>query len=499
MSATRLPFGIILFALAVALFICSLKARKSPKAMGKPVSTMIGSLITPVLGNMIIILSSNYYLSLFGCYAYYIGMDFVMLALIRFTAAYCHLKWNSRLRQLAQLVLILDIISLALNPIFGHAFTVEAIIVEGRDYYRLIPFVGQTIHRVLDYGILAISILIFIVKLIDSPKIESERYSVILLTMLLTTVWESAYIFSRAPVDRAMVGFGVFGLLIYFLSLHYRPLRLLDSILAQMVSQLPEAMFFFDSSGQCFWANEPGIKLAELDGYNFEPAYLKLRSMFGSEFNINDSDRHTVYSNESKKGYVLQRQVVKDAKGRLIGSFLSVRDNTEEQDALREEIYKATHDALTQLHNRAGYNFLLTTLDLSKIYLLVIDVDSFKNINDTYGHEVGDLVLQKVARAIKSNFRTDDYVCRIGGDEFVVLIANATESQKKTITSRVTRINKDLADTSDKLPAISVSVGAVMGSEGVEAKELFEKADRALYERKRNGKNGITFSPTTAY
>ena len=67
MSVTRLPFGIILFGLAVALFICGLKAFKSPKALGKPVSEMIGSLITPVLGNMIIILSSNRLLSFFGC------------------------------------------------------------------------------------------------------------------------------------------------------------------------------------------------------------------------------------------------------------------------------------------------------------------------------------------------------------------------------------------------------------------------------------------------
>ena len=314
------------------------------------------------------------------------------------------------------------------------------------------------------------------------------------MTMVFTTIWESAYIFSRAPVDRAMVGFGVFGLLIYYLALHYRPLRLLDRILAQMASNLPEALFFFDSSGQCIWANNPGIKLAELDGYNFDPAYLKLREMFGSDFNISDSERHSVYSTETKKGYVLQRQLVNDDKGRLIGSFLSVRDNTEEQEALRKEIYKATHDSLTSLHNRAGYNFLLSTLDLSNTYLLVIDVDSFKSINDNYGHEVGDKVLQKVAKTIKGNFRSNDYVCRIGGDEFVVFIANTDDDQRQIIIDRVAQINAELADSSDSLPPVSVSVGAVMGSEDTDAKELFERADRALYERKRNGKNGITFS-----
>lgn len=495
MKSIRLPFGIMLFVLAIALVICSVKARKSKKVLGRPVSHMISALVPPVVGNMIIILSSNQILSRIGCYIYFLGMDFVMLALIEFTNEYCRLSGKGRkLWRIGEALLAIDFIQLCLNPIFKHAFTTEAIIVEGRDYFRLIPLAGQTFHRVVDYGILAIAIIIFLVKLLDSPKIESERYSVILLTMVFTTIWESAYIFSRAPVDRAMVGFGVFGLLIYYLALHYRPLRLLDRILAQMASNLPEALFFFDSFGQCIWANNPGIKLAELDGYNFEPAYLKLREMFGSDFNISDSERHSVYSTETKKGYVLQRQLVNDDKGRLIGSFLSVRDNTEEQEALRKEIYKATHDSLTSLHNRAGYNFLLSTLDLSNTYLLVIDVDSFKSINDNYGHEVGDKVLQKVAKTIKGNFRSNDYVCRIGGDEFVVFIANTDDDQRQIIIDRVAQINAELADSSDSLPPVSVSVGAVMGSEDTDAKELFEKADRALYERKRNGKNGITFS-----
>ena len=491
---TRLPFGILLFILAVALAICSFKARNFNKALGKTVAGMIGGLIPPMVGNMIIILSSNRLLSTIGCYIYCLGMNFVMMVLLKFTADYCRIPWKGRrIWLLGQVPLIADVVQLSLNPFFKHAFTTEEIIVDGRAYYRLIPFAGQTFHRVIIYGILAVCIFLFLYKLLDSPKIESERYSVILLTMLFTTVWESMYIFSRAPIDRAMLGFGVFGLLIYYFSLHYRPLRLLDRILAQMVSNLPEALFFFDSSGLCIWANKPGIELADLDGYNFEPAYLKLRNLFGSDFNIDDSERHTVYSATSKKGYVLQRQLVKDDRNRLIGSFLSVRDNTEEQEALRNEIYRATHDSLTSLYNRAGYNVIVSTLDLSRTYLLVIDVDSFKTVNDTYGHEVGDKVLQKVAMILKANFRSDDYICRIGGDEFVVFISNGGDDERTTITARINQINKGLADSSDSLPPISVSVGVAMGTEDIGDKELFEKADHALYERKRNGKNGVTF------
>lgn len=96
---------------------------------------------------------------------------------------------------------------------------------------------------------MAAVLVIFIVKVIKSPKINFERYSVILAAMVITTVWETAYIFSRTPIDRAMIGFGVFGLLVYYLALFYRPMRLLDSMLAQMASEIPDALFFFDAGG----------------------------------------------------------------------------------------------------------------------------------------------------------------------------------------------------------------------------------------------------------
>lgn len=140
---------------------------------------------------------------------------------------------------------------------------------------------GQTFHRVVDYGILAAVLVIFIVKVIKSPKINSERYSVILAAMVITTVWETAYIFSRTPIDRAMIGFGVFGLLVYYLALFYRPMRLLDSMLAQMASEIPDALFFFDASGQCIWANRPGMALTDIQSENYEPASDRLAAMFG--------------------------------------------------------------------------------------------------------------------------------------------------------------------------------------------------------------------------
>ena len=78
--------------------------------------------------------------------------------------------------------------------------------------------------------------------------------------------------------------------------------------------------------------------------------------------------------------------------------------------------FKASHDELTGVYNRAGYDLLLSGLDLNSTYMILIDVDNFKSINDTYGHEIGDRVLIKLADVIKSHFRSEDNICRIVGD-----------------------------------------------------------------------------------
>lgn len=156
--------------------------------------------------------------------------------------------------------------------------------------------------------------------------------------------------------------------------------------------------------------------------------------------------------------------------------------------------YQASHDELTGLYNRFGYDFLIAEVELSRVYLLMVDVDDFKSINDTYGHEIGDKVLIKIAETLKQNFRSDDYICRVGGDEFVVVMVHAHTGLRSLVKAKVQKINRALADTSDRLPAVSVSVGITFGSEASDAIELMKLADLAMYRLKRNGKQGYQFS-----
>lgn len=155
--------------------------------------------------------------------------------------------------------------------------------------------------------------------------------------------------------------------------------------------------------------------------------------------------------------------------------------------------FKASHDELTGAYNRAGYDLIKSSFDLSTTAILLFDADKFKSINDNFGHEVGDKVLQKIAKVLKANFRSDDYVCRIGGDEFVVMMVHVDESVRHMIENKVTQINRELEKTEDGTPAISLSAGVSLCHRNNDSQEMFHEADIALYHVKDNGRRGCCF------
>lgn len=155
--------------------------------------------------------------------------------------------------------------------------------------------------------------------------------------------------------------------------------------------------------------------------------------------------------------------------------------------------FKASHDELTGAYNRAGYDLLLSSIDLGSTFMMLFDLDNFKHINDTYGHETGDRVLVKLVQALKKNFRSDDYVCRIGGDEFVVFMVHTSGMQHHLIIQKIDAISKELAETDDGLPPASISVGIAHGSDVTDVETLFEKTDATMYEAKQSGKNTYKF------
>lgn len=156
--------------------------------------------------------------------------------------------------------------------------------------------------------------------------------------------------------------------------------------------------------------------------------------------------------------------------------------------------HQAEHDALTGLLNRGAFDALQDSLQThdGPLALLLVDVDKFKQVNDGYGHEMGDKVLKKVSGLLAENFRATDYPARIGGDEFAVIVLEAVPEERSAIAAKIAAINELLTNPTDGLPVVSLSVGGAF-SEGGFTGSLYKEADLALYEVKEHGRCGCRF------
>jgi diguanylate cyclase (GGDEF)-like protein len=157
----------------------------------------------------------------------------------------------------------------------------------------------------------------------------------------------------------------------------------------------------------------------------------------------------------------------------------------------------AMSDHLTGLHNRVYfYDTGTKVFDMTKrasnpVAISMIDIDNFKIINDTYGHEIGDRALIHVAKTIKSSLRNSDILVRFGGEEFVVLLPNCEHEQAVKVMEKVCAnvANTSLKIEDDRELHITVSIGVSPMKESIDS--MVEEADKFMYIAKKSGKNRV--------
>lgn len=156
--------------------------------------------------------------------------------------------------------------------------------------------------------------------------------------------------------------------------------------------------------------------------------------------------------------------------------------------------YKAQMDALTSLYNRATFMDVMRE-ELGRasrgavFSLLLIDIDNFKSINDTYGHLAGDSVLSSLGKLLRALLRRDDVAARYGGEEFAVVAPHTVAQQAMRLGEK---LRSNIAEYPfEALPQVTVSIGCAVYQAGDSADALIQRADTALYEAKNNGKNMV--------
>lgn len=178
----------------------------------------------------------------------------------------------------------------------------------------------------------------------------------------------------------------------------------------------------------------------------------------------------------------------------MVGMFLEREKGMHARE--KALIDASMRDPLTRLHNRRSFDAELaqTLTQPGDHYLLYVDVDHFKVINDRYGHSFGDEVLRSIARAMTENVRLDDVVARIGGEEFGIILPDIGRHGAQALAERLLKAVAacDLTAEGERV-SVSVSIGAARRRQGHSASTLMGVADSALYEAKNLGRRRVAF------
>lgn len=255
----------------------------------------------------------------------------------------------------------------------------------------------------------------------------------------------------------------------------------------------------------------------EITGYSFEeikyqnPKVLKsgkhdsdfYRNLW-QELKKNNSWKGEIW-NRKKSGEIypewLNLSIVKDAEGNILNYVALFSDITKIKNSNAKIEFLAHHDPLTNLPNR-----LLLKARLHKsiekanelkqrLAIFFIDIDNFKLVNDTYGHSIGDRIINLVATRLQKNIRKNDTISRIGGDEFIIVIEDVLDIKDiEKIAYKIVNDFKEPIQMEEYLFDTTISVGiSVFPNNGLNAEDLIKHADTAMYSAKNAGKNQFQF------
>lgn len=259
------------------------------------------------------------------------------------------------------------------------------------------------------------------------------------------------------------------------------------------LNSIPNKIVISDDQGEVIYKNK---EAEECSYYNQNAETLK--EMIGD--NILGRNFDDIF-NLAVNGFETQFETRHENDGKFIGHdqnhlvMINTREKERKYYMLVSEDVFSKGDFLTGYPSRLMfenyYEFYMASYPNTEAYLCIIDIDDFKHINDTYGHNVGDLAIKQTAERIASLLDEEDYVCRYGGDEFLIFSVN------KSVKEVLNKLKLFLGENNKKMYlgdicfTITYSVGLASVKGCFDYHEAFAKADQALYQVKANGKNQI--------
>lgn len=278
-----------------------------------------------------------------------------------------------------------------------------------------------------------------------------------------------------------------------------------EQMLDLVLSNATDCIVSVDRSGLCRWGGGACLELLGKSSSDIVGESIidilgcnavdnaKMRSFFSDDstglnnFSFNSRCRSPLILSVSLRKLTVD--------GVTAGAIVTIHDITVEAEKVDEAEERAGRDQLTHLLNRSGFNERIKefTRPSKPVFCITyIDIDHFKSINDTYGHEVGDIMLEKLSNILLSEMREVDIVSRFGGDEFVIAISSSQDATKAILQRIVDRVRLEKFEISaDEKINITLSCGFSSYEPGKCIDMLIQEADSALYDAKRSGRDRV--------
>ena len=296
-------------------------------------------------------------------------------------------------------------------------------------------------------------------------------------------------------------------------------LRISEKKHRSIIEDIEDGYFETDLLGNITFFNDAMCKITghsrqELIGKKYE-SFLEeqdKKEIQASRFLIDSQKRELsefsyriVQKNGVKKHIGLLPTSIKGSDGQVIGFRSIVRDIENQKKYEEKLLFLAYHDALTGLKNRKAFYENLDRCiksalrNKNRIAVLYMDIDKFKKVNDTLGHEAGDALLREISQRLSSCLRQTDFISRMGGDEFTIIIDDPKVFNPEKAAIKILKtLNKAYLLNDHEIEYISVSIGiSIFPDDAEQIENLIKKADQAMYEAKKESNKFVFFDQMT--
>ncbi len=367
------------------------------------------------------------------------------------------------------------------------------------------------VWTVYAYLLLFISVILLAQTFMRSPPLYRKQASVLLVGVVIPWIGNVTYVFDLGPLqhlDVTPLAFTATGLALAWGFLRFRLQDIVPVARETIFEGMRDGVLVLDARDRVVDINPTaqnivGTSSSEVIGRSAREVFA------GRDDLVNNYDASgevhkelSIGGGEARRFYDLVMSPLFDRRKNPIGRLLVLRDISERKHAEEELRRLATTDSLTGMFNR-GHFLELSTREVGRalryrrpLSLMMIDIDHFKRVNDNYGHDAGDKVLQSFADIGRDQIRDVDIFGRLGGEEFAILLPDTGFSSAGDVAER---LRKAVADNrvriNDEAVKITISVGVSTISASIQNLDmLISSADKALYKAKWEGRNKIRYA-----